>query len=270
MAPPRDPPLPPDVYDQLAARYQTAMLAVREHVVAQVAREWATLDLDDSDASLASVLGAVLTLVHAGQTEIAALSVGHVRAVVALSGEAPSAALTAADFATATLDDLTPQGALYGALGDGAGRAAALAKGETKITRDVREAVTHAADDATMQAAAQEPSLKGFYRVPRSGACLACAADTDHLYAFKQSIPRHPYCGCGVRLVGSGIPKPHTRSKRAMWWELSEAEQAKLLQGKGGADFAAALQGQPPEAIIDRTGGRITERSMRDVQARSA
>lgn len=162
----------------------------------------------------------------------------------------------------------SPWVAMLWQLSRGSGRTSATSTGAAFAARTTRGAVMGCSQRVLAEGMTVEPSVESFRRVTSgSSPCLACLARSDDTVPAGADMELHDNCRCTQEPVLRGIPERVQRptgSERLR--QMSAAELASLVAGRGGAEKAAAIRRQGLAAAVKRRpDGTITEATLADL-----
>jgi hypothetical protein len=248
---------------ELTNAYRGRLVAMR-HTAARATRvSFARIDPDDLDGSYAAWQQTATALLGATKRQGAALSQRYLAAYIssetgrrATVADIDPDAYGAVDRMNRPLERslLPPLLTVKIRLGQGAAFPAALAAGAARMTRTVAGESMAAPRQALGDLMAAQDDVIGWHRVTTGNACGAClAAATGALRADDEVPEAHDACQCVAEAVIAGARNTIRRpTGREVFLAKSDAEQAALFHGRGGAEKAKLIRdGDVPfEALI--------------------
>jgi hypothetical protein len=257
-------------------RYRQRLIVLRDEVTRLAADGLRSIDLDRNlDDQIATYTALTTRSLEAAQREAARMASIYVPAYLAASGATSSAnpidhtSYSGIDLFGRRLSSAVASApvAMLWRLGRSDGRATAVATGFAKISAVSRTAVMGSARTAQGDQMAAEPAIRGWRRVTSSRPCGACLAAADgEISPVRSDFPLHDACRCTAEPAIEGHPDRYPRpTGQDIFDRLSADEQAALFAGRGGADKAALVREAGVTALLDRRGGRITEKALTDL-----
>lgn len=199
---------PEELAGQVAA-YQRMVAAVRQAVLAFVARSWEGLE-DWRDDDIDRWVVAILPVVAAGRAQVAALTDAHLANLIGAITDSPPRPV-GVDPEDVTVEALrgVPAAQVYRRAGEtvwselsrGVDLADATARGLTRATAitetDLQLAKTH----TSRRVLSSDKRVVGYRRVLNGPSCKLCVVASTQLYRTDELMGFHKRCDCGTAPV---------------------------------------------------------------------
>lgn len=263
--------------------YRAHLLTLRQRTVQAVVALWASVRLEDLDATYRQWQQAAAQLTAGARMNGMALTAGYVAAYIASEAGRPVAVPTVPlDAATVALDGrplaavlAPPMLTVRMALGSGLGVEEAFRLGVNRAARTVAREVMAAPRDAAKTAFAHEPLVEGWRRVASPTGCGACLAAMDGAVRAPDEAPEHhDGCRCTAEPVIAGVHEAVRRPTGEEYFNsLPTPQQDALFYGRGGEAKAALLRaGLPFESLMGHSQqvahpDQLVERPLHELEA---
>lgn len=197
----------------LARRHQQQVLAIRSRTEVALVAAWRRVVTDPTEQTASSWSTVAVPVLQAAELAAAAAGLAYISMYVQAAGATPLASeLTAAGFTEprgVRIDELLhrPIIAMRTALSESRPLTEALTSGQQQLAQIATTDPMLSYRAATSAAMTEQPSVRGYRRVPDGKACKFCLLAATQRYHDADLMPLHPACGCTVApIIGAKDP----------------------------------------------------------------